>query len=33
VVMVTHDPEIGRRTARQIHMEDGRIISDSRGPS
>jgi putative ABC transport system ATP-binding protein len=29
VVMVTHDPEIGRRTARQVRMEDGRIISDS----
>jgi predicted ABC-type transport system involved in lysophospholipase L1 biosynthesis ATPase subunit len=29
--MVTHDPEIGRRTARQVAMEDGRIISDSGG--
>ncbi len=33
VVMVTHDPELGRRTSRQVHMEDGHIKSDSReGP-
>ena len=30
VVMVTHDPEIGRRTARQVRMEDGRMLPDSR---
>ena len=29
VVMVTHDPELGRRTGRQVLMEDGRIKSDS----
>jgi putative ABC transport system ATP-binding protein len=29
VVMVTHDPELGRRTARQVHMVDGDIVSDS----
>jgi putative ABC transport system ATP-binding protein len=29
IVMVTHDPELGRRTARQVQMEDGRIIGDS----
>jgi putative ABC transport system ATP-binding protein len=29
VVMVTHDPAIGRRTERQVRMEDGRIITDS----
>ena len=29
VVMVTHDPDIGRRTDRQIRMEDGHIITDS----
>ena len=29
VVMVTHDPQIGRRTRRQVLMEDGRIVSDS----
>jgi putative ABC transport system ATP-binding protein len=29
VVMVTHDPEIGRRTHRQVRMMDGRIESDS----
>ncbi|MEJ2038866.1 MAG: ABC transporter ATP-binding protein [Desulfosarcinaceae bacterium] len=31
IVMVTHDPEIGRRTARQVHMEDGRIRSGGQG--
>jgi putative ABC transport system ATP-binding protein len=29
VVMVTHDPDLGRRTSRQVHMMDGQIISDS----
>ncbi|MBI5063517.1 MAG: ABC transporter ATP-binding protein [Desulfatitalea sp.] len=29
VVMVTHDPELGRRTRRQVRMMDGRIVSDS----
>lgn len=29
VIMVTHDPELGRRTRRQIQMMDGRIFSDS----
>jgi putative ABC transport system ATP-binding protein len=29
VVMVTHDPELGRRTGRQIRMLDGDILSDS----
>jgi putative ABC transport system ATP-binding protein len=29
VVMVTHDPDLGGRTARQVQMEDGRIVSDS----
>ncbi len=29
IVMVTHDPELGRRTSRQVRMEDGRIIEDS----
>jgi putative ABC transport system ATP-binding protein len=31
VVMVTHDPDLGGRTARQVRMEDGRIVSDSGG--
>lgn len=31
VVMVTHDPDLGGRTARQVQMEDGRIASDSGG--
>lgn len=29
VVMVTHDPELGRRTRRQVQMLDGRIVKDS----
>ncbi len=29
VVMVTHDPELGRRTRRQVQMSDGRIVADS----
>jgi len=28
LIMVTHDPELGRRARRQIHMVDGRIESD-----
>jgi putative ABC transport system ATP-binding protein len=31
VVMVTHDPELGRRTTRQLRMLDGCIVDDSRG--
>jgi putative ABC transport system ATP-binding protein len=31
VVMVTHDPELGGRTSRQILMDDGRIVSDNGG--
>jgi putative ABC transport system ATP-binding protein len=29
IVMVTHDPELGRRTRRQVSMQDGRVIRDS----
>ena len=29
VVMVTHDPQIGQRTARRVQMLDGRIVADS----
>jgi putative ABC transport system ATP-binding protein len=29
VVLVTHEPDIAARTRRQIHMKDGRIVSDS----
>lgn len=29
LIMVTHDPEIGSRANRQIHMIDGRIESDT----
>jgi putative ABC transport system ATP-binding protein len=31
VVMVTHDPDMGRRAQRQIRMVDGAIISDKGG--
>jgi putative ABC transport system ATP-binding protein len=30
VIIVTHDPEIGQRAERRIHMADGRIMDDSR---
>ena len=30
LVVVTHDAEIGARARRQIHMLDGRIVSDER---
>ncbi len=30
VIMVTHDPEIGQRTLRQIRMLDGTIVDDKR---
>jgi putative ABC transport system ATP-binding protein len=33
VVIVTHDPELGRRTHRQVHMLDGRIEDNLRGAS
>ena len=29
VIVVTHDPEIGQRAERRIHMADGRILDDS----
>jgi putative ABC transport system ATP-binding protein len=29
LVMVTHDPELGKRARRRIQMEDGRIVHDS----
>ena len=29
LVMVTHDPELGKRARRRIQMEDGRIVNDS----
>jgi len=30
LVVVTHDAEIGARAGRQIHMLDGKIVSDER---
>jgi len=29
LIIVTHDPEVGHRTHRQIHMIDGRIVEDA----
>jgi len=26
LIVVTHDPEIGRRAQRQLHMMDGRLV-------
>jgi putative ABC transport system ATP-binding protein len=31
LIVVTHDPEIGGRARRQIHLVDGRITSDISG--
>jgi putative ABC transport system ATP-binding protein len=31
VVMVTHDPDMGRRAARRIRMVDGTIVADEQG--
>jgi len=31
VIIVTHDPDLGRRTDRQVRMMDGRIADDHRG--
>ena len=33
VVIVTHDPELGQRTGRQVRMMDGRIEDDRRRAS
>jgi len=30
LILVTHDPKLGRRAARRIGMEDGRIAADER---
>ena len=30
LILVTHDPSLGQRASRQLHMVDGKIISDSR---
>jgi putative ABC transport system ATP-binding protein len=31
LIVVTHDPQIGERARRRIHLSDGRIISDAPG--
>ena len=31
VLIVTHDPEIGARSHRRLHMQDGAIVSDEKG--
>ena len=28
LIMVTHDPEMGQRARRQLHMMDGRLVTD-----
>jgi len=33
LIMVTHDPALGERAHRQIHMVDGAIVSETRGAS
>jgi putative ABC transport system ATP-binding protein len=32
LIMVTHDPEMGQRARRQLHMMDGRLVDDH-GPA
>jgi len=31
LIVVTHDPELGQRATRQLHMVDGAIIDEQRG--
>ena len=28
LIVVTHDPQVGRRSHRRIRLEDGRVVSD-----
>jgi putative ABC transport system ATP-binding protein len=30
LIVVTHDPRVGERARRQIHLADGEIVSDER---
>ena len=32
LIMVTHDPEMGQRARRQLHMMDGKLVTDN-GPA
>lgn len=32
LIVVTHDPQIGGRARRRIHLSDGRILSDASSP-
>jgi putative ABC transport system ATP-binding protein len=31
LVVVTHDPSVGRRARRRVRLSDGRVVSDERG--
>ena len=31
ILMVTHDPDLARRAARQLHIADGKIVNDVNG--
>ena len=31
IIMITHNEELAQMSSRRIHIEDGRIVSDSRG--
>jgi putative ABC transport system ATP-binding protein len=33
LLVVTHDPEVGRRAARHLKMRDGKVLSDDRATS
>jgi len=32
LIVVTHDPELGRRAHRKLRMDDGRLVGDDRDP-
>jgi putative ABC transport system ATP-binding protein len=31
IVMVTHNPDYGRKATRIVHLFDGRVVEDRRG--
>ncbi|MCG6861845.1 MAG: ABC transporter ATP-binding protein [Chromatiaceae bacterium] len=32
LILVTHDPDIGSRAGRRLHLVDGKVVSDTRAP-
>jgi len=33
LIVVTHDPSVGRRARRRVRLSDGRVVSDDQGPA